>query len=199
MGLYARLRGLLDDAELRYREAYGIAQNNIHINRELASLYCKRKRYTEAETHARAAYQIAPTNPFIIDIMAEVLLGRQGMGFPVDPDELSQVMRDLLAGFGLPTWLAWPIVVAELFGGLAILLGFHARLVSAALLPILVGALAIHAPNGWLFTAPNGGWEYPAFLALAALAQVLVGDGAYALRPSGLSGTPARRPLARAA
>jgi putative oxidoreductase len=63
--------------------------------------------------------------------------------------------------------------------------GFHARWVSLALLPILLGALAVHAPNGWLFTAPNGGWEYPAFLALAALAQALVGDGAYALRSSG--------------
>ena len=48
---------------------------------------------------------------------------------------------------------------------------------------MLLGALVIHAPNGWLFTAPNGGWEYPAFLALAALAQVLIGDGAYAAAP----------------
>ena len=73
-----------------------------------------------------------------------------------------------LASVGLPTALAWPIVLAELAGGLAILVGFHARLVSAALLPVLLGALVIHAPNGWLFTAPNGGWEYPAFLALTA-------------------------------
>lgn len=91
-----------------------------------------------------------------------------------------------LGSVGLPTILAWPIVLAELFGGLALIVGFHARLVAAALLPVLLGALAIHAPNGWLFTAPNGGWEYPAFLALASLAQLLIGDGAYALRPSAL-------------
>ena len=30
-------------------------------------------------------------------------------------------------------------------------------------------------------TAPNGGWEYPAFLAMAAAAHALIGDGAYAL------------------
>ena len=53
-------------------------------------------------------------------------------------------------------------------------------------LPILLGALSVHAPNGWLFTAPNGGWEYPAFLALAAFAHVLIGDGALALRPAGI-------------
>ena len=86
-----------------------------------------------------------------------------------------------LAQVGLPTLLAWPIILAELLGGLAILVGFQARWVSLALIPILLGALVIHAPNGWVFNAPNGGWEYPAFLALAALAQALIGNGAYAL------------------
>jgi putative oxidoreductase len=90
------------------------------------------------------------------------------------------------AGFlgqvGLPAFLAWPIILAELLGGLAILIGFYGRYVSLALLPVLLGALAVHAPNGWLFTAANGGWEYPAFLALAALAHGLIGDGALALK-----------------
>jgi putative oxidoreductase len=77
--------------------------------------------------------------------------------------------------------LAWPIILAELVGGTALIAGVYTRFVAIALLPILLGALAIHAPNGWLFTAPNGGWEYPAFLAIAALAQALIGDGAFAL------------------
>ncbi len=91
-----------------------------------------------------------------------------------------------LASVGLPTFVAWPIVLAELFGGLAILFGFYGRWVSVALLPVLLGALAIHAPNGWVFNAPNGGWEYPAFLAVAAIAHALVGDGAFAVKPVGL-------------
>lgn len=86
-----------------------------------------------------------------------------------------------LTQVGLPALLAWPIILAELLGGIALIAGFHGRLVSLALLPVLLGALVIHAPNGWLFTAANGGWEYPAFLAVAALAQALIGDGAYAL------------------
>jgi putative oxidoreductase len=53
-----------------------------------------------------------------------------------------------------------------------------------ALVPILLGATWVHVGNGWLFSAPNGGWEYPAFLALAAIVQFLVGDGAYALQRS---------------
>ncbi|SFH98396.1 putative oxidoreductase [Bosea sp. OK403] len=95
------------------------------------------------------------------------------------------------AGFlgqvGLPAFLAWPIMLAELFGGLAILTGFYGRYVSILLLPVLLGALMVHAPNGWVFNAPNGGWEYPAFLALAALAHGLIGDGALALKPARLS------------
>jgi putative oxidoreductase len=99
-----------------------------------------------------------------------------------------------LTSVGLPAVLAWPIVLAELFGGVALIVGFHSRLVAAALLPVLLGALAIHTPNGWLFTAPNGGWEYPAFLVLAALAQLLIGDGAYALRPTVLPAVGAAQP-----
>ncbi|KRE17410.1 hypothetical protein ASE63_13215 [Bosea sp. Root381] len=91
-----------------------------------------------------------------------------------------------LGQIGLPAFLAWPIILAELIGGLAILTGFYGRYVSLLLLPVLLGALAVHAPNGWLFNAPNGGWEYPAFLALAALAHGLIGDGALALKPARL-------------
>ena len=104
-----------------------------------------------------------------------------------------------LGSVGLPAALAWPIVLAELAGGLSLLVGFHARLASLALLPVLLGALAIHAPNGWVFTAPNGGWEYPAFLAFAALAQALVGDGVYAVRPTSFVGVGSAQPATRAA
>jgi putative oxidoreductase len=104
-----------------------------------------------------------------------------------------------LGSVGLPAFLAWPIILAELVGGLAILAGLYGRLVSVALLPVLLGALLIHAPNGWVFNAPNGGWEYPAFLALAAMAHVLIGDGAFALRSVGLSGLFAEQPSPQAA
>ena len=96
-----------------------------------------------------------------------------------------------LGQIGFPGFLAWPIILAELIGGIAILLGIYSRAVSVALLPVLLGAVLVHAPNGWLFNAPNGGWEYPAFLAIAAVAHVLIGDGAWALKPVTLSTQPA--------
>jgi putative oxidoreductase len=94
---------------------------------------------------------------------------------------------------GLPAALAYLTVFAEIAGGIALLLGWQTRAVALALVPILLGALWAHAGNGWLFTAQNGGWEYPAFLAMAALAQALLGNGAWAV-----GGTRAVAPAVRA-
>jgi putative oxidoreductase len=86
-----------------------------------------------------------------------------------------------LAAHGLPALLAWPVVVLELVGGTLILLGLRGRLVSLALLPVLLGAASVHIANGWVFTASGGGWEYPAFLIVASIIHGILGDGAHAL------------------
>lgn len=84
------------------------------------------------------------------------------------------------ASLGLPEPLAYLTFVAELVGGTLILAGIYSRYVTAALIPILLGATWAHVGNGWVFNAPNGGWEYPAFLTVSAVASVLLGDGKYA-------------------
>lgn len=86
------------------------------------------------------------------------------------------------ASQGLPGWAAYPVVFAELAGGVLLIAGVGSRYVALALLPVLLGAAWVHAGNGWLFTASNGGWEYPVFLAVVAAAVALLGDGALALR-----------------
>jgi putative oxidoreductase len=85
---------------------------------------------------------------------------------------------------GLPGFFAHLTIVAELVGGVLLILGVYARAVALVLVPVLLGATWAHIGNGWLFTAPNGGWEYPAFLTVAAIVQVLIGDGAFALKPT---------------
>jgi len=85
---------------------------------------------------------------------------------------------------GLPGFLALPVIVLELAGGVAILLGCHGRLVSLLLLPILAGAAWVHLPNGWVFTATGGGWEFPVFLMAVSVIHFLQGDGAWALSAS---------------
>ena len=78
---------------------------------------------------------------------------------------------------GLPPTLGYIVFAAELIGGVLLVGGFFTRTVAFALVPVLLGALWAHSGNGWLFTSANGGWEYPAFLTLAALAVGLLGDG----------------------
>jgi putative oxidoreductase len=94
------------------------------------------------------------------------------------------------AGFlqqvGMPGFMAWPVILIEALGGLAIVLGVYSRWVAALTIPVLLGALSVHIGNGWLFTNANGGWEYPAFLVLTAATLVLSGDGAFALKASKL-------------
>jgi putative oxidoreductase len=90
------------------------------------------------------------------------------------------------AGFfeslGLPGVLGYVTFAAELVGGVLLILGVGTRWVALALVPFLLGATWAHLGNGWLFSAPKGGWEYPAFWTVTLLVQALLGDGAYALR-----------------
>ena len=85
---------------------------------------------------------------------------------------------------GLPGALAYAVFLAEVIGGAMLVLGVHVRWAALALVPVLVGATWAHSGNGWLFTNEGGGWEYPAMLIVLAIAQSMLGDGAFALRPS---------------
>lgn len=83
---------------------------------------------------------------------------------------------------GLPGFLAYLTIIAEIGGGLALILGVTVRLVSLALVPVLLGATWAHAGNGWMFSSQGGGWEFPLFWAVAQTAIGLLGAGAFALR-----------------
>lgn len=85
------------------------------------------------------------------------------------------------ASVGFPGALAYLVIALELFGGAALLAGIATRWVGLALIPVMLGATGVHWGNGWVFSAPNGGWEYPALLAVLMLVQALLGPGAFAL------------------
>ncbi len=83
---------------------------------------------------------------------------------------------------GLPGFLAYLTIIAELGGGVLLILGIGTRLVSLALIPVLLGATWAHSGNGWSFSGAGGGWEYPLFWTVAQASLVLLGAGAYAVR-----------------
>jgi putative oxidoreductase len=100
---------------------------------------------------------------------------------------------------GFPGWTAYPVFVAELVGGLALTAGVRTRLVALGLVPVLLGAFAVHWPNGWYFGAPNGGWEYIAVLVAALLVQAGLGDGRFALSAVGRRARTQASPTGRRA
>ena len=90
------------------------------------------------------------------------------------------------ASLGLPPALAYLTMLVEIAGGLALIAGVWTRVVALVLLPVLLGAIVtVHGANGFWFTANGGGWEYPAFWAVALVVQSLLGGGALALRLPG--------------
>jgi len=86
------------------------------------------------------------------------------------------------ASLGLPATAAYLTIFAEIAGGTAILLGLYTRLASLLSIPVLLGALWVHAGNNWVFSAEGGGWEFPLLLVLLALAVAFHGNGPFALR-----------------
>lgn len=89
------------------------------------------------------------------------------------------------AGFfesiGFPAFLAYPVLVGEIVLGLALITGFMTRWAALAALPILIGSIIPHAGNGFLFSNPNGGWEFSVFWTIILIVQAMLGDGAYAI------------------
>jgi putative oxidoreductase len=92
------------------------------------------------------------------------------------------------ASIGLPAFLAYVVFAAEAVGGVLLVLGIRTRWVATALIPVLAGALWVHAGNGWVFNATGGGWEYPLFLIVASAVVALQAEPA--TRTAGL-GDPA--------
>lgn len=138
---------------------------------------------SHAATHA-APLSVSTTNA---DYAALLLRVSMGIGFIAHawlkyavftPAGTVQYFQSL----GLPGPLAYVVIAAEFFGGIALILGLWTRWVSLAFIPILLGAVFAHAGNGFFFSAANGGWEFPAFWAVALAVQALLGGGALALK-----------------
>ncbi len=87
------------------------------------------------------------------------------------------------ASLGVPGWFAYPTMAIELLGGIMLILGIKTRLISLALIPVMIGAIVlVHGEKGWLFTNEGGGWEFPLFLIVTLITQSLLETGAFSLK-----------------
>lgn len=75
-----------------------------------------------------------------------------------------------------PTLTAAFAVLAEVIGGILILLGIAVDIAGLLVVIDMLGAIAlVHLPNGFDFT--KGGWEHPFTILAMALALALAGPG----------------------
>jgi putative oxidoreductase len=79
-------------------------------------------------------------------------------------------------GVPFPLVSAYAAALAELIGGVLVLLGLQTRMGALLLVPpMLVAIFSVHLANG--FSAQNGGFEYPLTLLCASLTLMLMGPG----------------------
>jgi putative oxidoreductase len=78
--------------------------------------------------------------------------------------------------------LAYLIWFLEIVGALCLMFGLFTRLFAAMIfVEFLVIVFVAQWANGFGWTRPGGGWEYPAFWALIILAILIRGGGPYSL------------------
>ena len=82
---------------------------------------------------------------------------------------------------GYPDWVLSYVLVAEFAGAVLLLLGIYTRYVSLFVMPVMI-ALVYHwgIRKGFWFT--DGGLEFVLAWLMMLIAQVLLGDGAYAVK-----------------
>lgn len=101
----------------------------------------------------------------------------------------------MMEGLGLPApaLAAGVLILVELVGGAALVLGLFTRLAAVPLaVSMLVATLMVHLPNG--FYASSGGIEFTLLLTAACLALAMTGPGKAAL--DRIPATTVRRPKA---
>ena len=77
---------------------------------------------------------------------------------------------------------AYAVFFLETIGAICIMLGLFTRFIAAAIsIQFLIITFVAHWPNGFGWTSPRGGWEYPLFWGLIMFAIALRGGGPYSL------------------
>jgi putative oxidoreductase len=88
----------------------------------------------------------------------------------------------MMEGLGMPapSLAAVALILVELLGGAALILGLFTRLAAVPLaFSMLVATLLVHLPNG--FFSSSGGIEYTLLLTVACVALAMTGPGEAAL------------------
>jgi putative oxidoreductase len=80
-------------------------------------------------------------------------------------------------GFPIPDVLVYFLAILELFGGAALALGFLSRPIALLFAIEMIFVIKWHYPNGYFFTSPKGGYEFPLLMLLTYIGIFFTGSG----------------------
>jgi len=89
------------------------------------------------------------------------------------------VAKNILTPLGVPApeLVAYGLGVLEFVGGAALALGLLTRPIALLFVIELAVATYWHSGNGYFFSSPRGGWEFPLLLMLLNLGLLFGGSG----------------------
>jgi putative oxidoreductase len=121
---------------------------------------------------------IAPYSYAIIRFCAGAVLIYHGYG-KLFGGNVAGVADHVVTPLGLPMPMAWAyfLAILEFFGGAALALGFLTRPIALMLTVEFIVITFWHAGNGYSFSSPKGGYEFPLLLMLVYAAIFFRGAG----------------------
>jgi tetratricopeptide (TPR) repeat protein len=98
MGFFDRLDGRFRDAVKHFEEHNSLGGGgNFKALREHAYALYRLDEFDDAEKFARRALDIAPGNPHVASLLADILMSKLGIGITVNREELDELVQELSA------------------------------------------------------------------------------------------------------
>lgn len=120
----------------------------------------------------------------ILRLSVAILFLFHGVGKLLNPGAINWI-GEMIAGYGLPGFLAYGVLIGEVIAPLMAIVGWQTRLAGLLMAGNMVVAfLLVHTGELFMLTK-NGGWqlELQGMFLFASLAVMFLGSGRLALKP----------------
>lgn len=120
----------------------------------------------------------------ILRLSVGVLMLLHGISKLLNPGSLNWI-SDLLAGYGLPSFLAYGVLIGELIAPIMAIVGWQTRVAGLLMAGNMVVAIALVHTSELFMLNQNGGWqlELQGLFLFGAVALIFLGSGRMAVRP----------------
>ncbi|QEM83244.1 MULTISPECIES: DoxX family protein [Halomonas] len=120
----------------------------------------------------------------ILRLALGILILLHGISKLVNPDSLSWI-SDTLASLGLPTVLAYGVLLGEVIAPLMAIVGWHTRIAGLLIAGNMLVAIYLVHMNQLFSLTDSGGWalELQGMFLFGALAMMFMGSGRMAIKP----------------